>query len=142
VEQLDKDKIQRTTSHRNIKWVFNPPGAPHFGGVFEVMVKAAKKALYAVLGNSDITDEELITACAWCGEFDQFETYNLPNGRPIRRCAIDTEPFSAWAGWGTVCPRERRCSIVQPSKAVAKGAGVDIKSLVKVVNGILAHVEH
>ena len=27
------------------------------------MVKAAKKAVYVVLGNSEVTDEELITAC-------------------------------------------------------------------------------
>jgi hypothetical protein len=141
VEQLDKDKIQRATSHRNIKWVFNPPGAPHFGGVFEVMVKAAKKALYAVLGNSDITDEELITACAGAE--------SLINSRPITYQTADPQddvpltPNHFLHGQvGGVCPRERRCSIVQPSKTVAKGAGVDIKSLVKVVNGILAHVEH
>ena len=37
---------------------------PHFGGVFESMVKVAKKALYTVLGTTNITDKELITACA------------------------------------------------------------------------------
>ncbi|XP_028413247.1 uncharacterized protein LOC114536094 [Dendronephthya gigantea] len=58
--KLDKEKIQRFTAHKNVKWVFNPPAAPHFGGVFESMVKTAKRALYAVLGNSDVTDEELI----------------------------------------------------------------------------------
>ena len=34
-----------------------------FWRVFEAIVKAAKKAVYAVLGNSEVTDEELITAC-------------------------------------------------------------------------------
>ena len=43
---------------------FSPPRAPHFGGVFEIMVKAINKALYAVLGSNGVTDEELITACA------------------------------------------------------------------------------
>ena len=28
------------------------------------MVKAVKRALYAVLGSNDVNDEELITACA------------------------------------------------------------------------------
>jgi hypothetical protein len=85
VEQLDKDKIQRATSHRNIKWVFNPPGAPHFGGVFEVMVKAAKKALYAVLGNSDITDEELITACAGAvpNRLNTLDIYSINTLNPL-----------------------------------------------------------
>ena len=61
VGQLDKDKIQGTTAQKGVKWTFNPPGAPHFGGAHEVMVKAAKKAIYAVLSSSDVTDEELIT---------------------------------------------------------------------------------
>ncbi len=43
VAQLDKDKIRKFGGQGNIKWKFNPPGAPHFGGVFEAMVKAAKK---------------------------------------------------------------------------------------------------
>ena len=75
VEKLDKEKIQRATGHKGIKWVFNPPSALHFGGVFESMVKVAKKALYAVLGTSDITDEELITACAG--------VESLVNSRPL-----------------------------------------------------------
>ena len=45
---------------RLLKWTFNPPGAPHFGGAHEVMVKAAKKAIYEVLSSSDVTVEELI----------------------------------------------------------------------------------
>ena len=61
VGQLDKDNIQRTTAQKAIKWKFNPPGGPHFGGAHEIMVKAAKKAIYAVLSSSDVTDEELIT---------------------------------------------------------------------------------
>ena len=61
VGQLDKDKIQGMTAQKGVKWTFNPPGAPHFGGAHEIMVKAAKKAIYAVLSSSDVTDEELIT---------------------------------------------------------------------------------
>ena len=65
---------------------FNPPSAPHFGGVFECMVKAAKKALYAVLGTSDATDEELITACAGVESLlnSRVQTSYLPISRPAR----------------------------------------------------------
>ena len=33
---------------------FNPPSAPHFGGVYETMIKAAKRTIFAILGNADI----------------------------------------------------------------------------------------
>lgn len=36
--------------------------APHFGGVYESMIKAAKKSIFAILGNAEVTDEELMTA--------------------------------------------------------------------------------
>ena len=60
--QLDEDKIKESTSNKGIVWHFTPPLAPHFGGVHESMIKSAKKALNAILGNADITDEELMTA--------------------------------------------------------------------------------
>ena len=56
--QLDKDKIQIMTAQKGVKWAFNPPEAPHFSGAHEVIVKAAKKAIYSVLSNSDVTDED------------------------------------------------------------------------------------
>ena len=62
VSELDKDRIQQSTAYRGVKWSFNPPGAPHFGGVHEAMVKSAKRAIYAVPGSSEVTDEELMTA--------------------------------------------------------------------------------
>lgn len=61
-ECLDKNKIQKKTADRGVEWHFNPPLGPHFGGAHEIMVKAAKRAIYATLENSDISDEELMTA--------------------------------------------------------------------------------
>ena len=62
VKSLDKDKIKRSAANKGIKWHFNPPLVPHFGRVYKIMIKAAKRAIYAILGNADVSDEELITA--------------------------------------------------------------------------------
>ena len=62
VEALDESKIAQSTANKGVMWNFNPPLAPHFGGVHETMIKAATRATNAVLGNADVTDEELRTA--------------------------------------------------------------------------------
>ena len=62
VLQIDENKIQESVAHKGVKWHFNPPFAPHFGGVHESMIKSAKRAIKAILGKADINDEELMTA--------------------------------------------------------------------------------
>ena len=62
VRRLDQNKIRQSTANKGITRNFMPPLAPHFGGVHEVMIKSAKRAIYAILNNSDVTDEELMTA--------------------------------------------------------------------------------
>ena len=61
VSAIDQDKIQRMTSNKGVSWKWNPPAAPHFGGVFESMIKSAKRAIFAVLGDAEVNDEELET---------------------------------------------------------------------------------
>ena len=58
---LNQEKIKSSTANKGIVWDFNPPYTPHFGGANESMIKAAKRAIYAILGNVDVTDEELVT---------------------------------------------------------------------------------
>ena len=85
IEGLDHDKIiQDTSKYHPIDWKFNPPSAPHFGGVFEAMIKSAKKAIKAILGDADITDEELHTAI--CGAERLLDTLRLTftaNDKPL-----------------------------------------------------------
>ena len=35
VNLLDKNEIRSKTSMKGVKWDFNPPSAPHFGGVLK-----------------------------------------------------------------------------------------------------------
>ncbi|XP_071963874.1 uncharacterized protein [Antedon mediterranea] len=62
LKSLDKDKIQSVTVVTGIKWSFILPMTPHFGGVHESLIKSANRAIYGVLRNADITDEELHSA--------------------------------------------------------------------------------
>ena len=61
VAELDQEQIRRTTANKGVEWYWNPPAAPHFGGVFEALIKAAKRAISAILQDADVTDEELQT---------------------------------------------------------------------------------
>ena len=61
LSELDESKINAAVANKGVKWHFNPPLAPHFGGAHESMIKSAKKAINAILGQADITDEELMT---------------------------------------------------------------------------------
>ena len=61
VSAIDRNKIQRMTSNKGVSWKWNPPAAPHFGRVFESMIKLAKRAIFAVLGDAEVNDEELET---------------------------------------------------------------------------------
>ena len=62
VAKLNKSAVQDSTANDGVKWQFNPPLAPHFSGVHEIMIKAAKKAIKSILVEADITDEELLSA--------------------------------------------------------------------------------
>ena len=65
-----------------MEWYWKPPAAPHFAGMLESMIKAAKRAISAILQDADVTDEELQTC------FTGVES--LLNSRPVT--AISDDP--------------------------------------------------
>ena len=81
VGKLDHNQVQRMTSNQGVNWYWNPPSAPHFGGVFELMIKSSKRAIYIILKDADITDEELQTT------FIGVES--LMNSRPLTALSDD-----------------------------------------------------
>ena len=78
VSSFDQSQMQHCFVNQGITWLFNPPRSPHFGGVFEVIVKAVKRALTAALSNAEVNDEELHTALVQAEE--------LVNSRPLNNC--------------------------------------------------------
>lgn len=65
-----------------IKWSFNPPSAPHFGGLWEAGVKSFKTHLKRVVGDQILSIEEFSTVLA------QIEA--VLNSRPL--CPLSTDP--------------------------------------------------
>ena len=85
--QIDGYKLKRYLSNEKISWVFNPPSAAHFGGIFEALIKSVKRALKIILENADVTDEELQTVL--------IEVESFVNSRPIGRKSSDMKEDDA-----------------------------------------------
>ncbi|XP_064215763.1 uncharacterized protein LOC103314804 [Tribolium castaneum] len=67
---------------RNVVWKFNPPAAPHFGGIWEANIKSVKSHLTKVIGTQILTYEEFTTVIT------QIEA--LLNSRPL--CTLSSDP--------------------------------------------------
>ena len=57
----DHEAIRSTLLKDGIEWRFNPPAAPHFGGLWEAAVKSTKYHLRRVVGDQHLTFEEMTT---------------------------------------------------------------------------------
>ena len=97
ISELDQDKIQQSTANRGVTWRFNPPGAPHFGGIHEAMIKSAKKAIYGVIGTSDVTDEELITAVTGVESLLNARPLTYQSANPQDIVPLTTSYIDSWA---------------------------------------------
>ncbi|KAL7726340.1 hypothetical protein ACLKA6_001557 [Drosophila palustris] len=56
-----KARLTEYAAERAVQWKFTPPRAPHFGGLWEAAVKAAKHRLLLGAGNANLTPDELST---------------------------------------------------------------------------------
>lgn len=54
-------KVAEILSNDGTTWLFNPPGTPHQGEIWEAAVKSVKYHLKRVIGDATLTYEELST---------------------------------------------------------------------------------
>ena len=87
LDGMDQAGISDTLSQDRIQQFFNPPSAPHFGGVWERIVKSAKKALKITLNGQLVNDETLLTLMA--------EIESLLNSRPLTHVSVDPQDLEA-----------------------------------------------
>ncbi|XP_070524041.1 uncharacterized protein [Cardiocondyla obscurior] len=80
-------KIHHALAGKGVEWRFNPPAAPHFGGLWEAAVKSVKHHLRRVLGTATLTYEEMHTLLA--------EIEACLNSRPLGPLSDDPEDVAA-----------------------------------------------
>lgn len=67
--------IQEQLTHYKVRFLKNPPYAPHFGGAWEREVRAIKTALRVILGDQSVSEEVLRTVI--------IEVEEILNSRPL-----------------------------------------------------------
>lgn len=89
IESWNQAKIHDAFLQKSIKWVFNPPGALHRGGVWERLTRSTRKVLGALVKEQSLDDESLQTLLCECE--------SIINGRPLTTVSDDPkdlEPLS------------------------------------------------
>lgn len=82
---VDDPPVKNFLTKNQAIWIFNPPHASHFGGVWERMIGVTRRILDGMLSRTDskgITNEVLVTFMA--------EVSSIVNSRPL--VAVSTDP--------------------------------------------------
>ena len=107
VAAWNKEGIEEHLIQRGIRWKFNPPEAPHFGGVWERLVRSCKKATHAVLGNRSVAEDVLLTTMCFVEQ-----TWNA---RPLTSVSSDNDDLEALRSNHFMLGNRNVCSPYLPS---------------------------
>ena len=87
IEGWNQAKIEDSLLQRSIKWTFNPPGASHFGGIWERQIGTVRKLILALMKQQPLSDESLSTLMC--------EVESIINNRPITSLSNDPNDVEA-----------------------------------------------
>uniref|UniRef100_A0A182NN02 DUF5641 domain-containing protein n=1 Tax=Anopheles dirus TaxID=7168 RepID=A0A182NN02_9DIPT len=77
--------LAATFTNAHTRWSFNPPGAPHMGGVWERMVRSVKAAISTVMEVKNTPDDETLETVLCDAEA-------MINSRPLTSSGIKQQP--------------------------------------------------
>ena len=107
MKECDKAKIKSYLAQKKNIWKFNPPGAPHFGGIWERLVQSCKKVMIAILDNLSLTGEVLGTTMCLVEQ--------TLNARPLTAVCDDPEYLTALKPNHFLVGRENTSAAFMPS---------------------------
>ncbi|XP_055604358.1 uncharacterized protein LOC129752608 [Uranotaenia lowii] len=87
LQQQINQGLSNTFTNADTKWKFNPPGAPHMGGVWERLVRSVKVAIEDGYSEGKLDDEGLNTLIV--------EAESIINSRPLTYLPLDSAEFEA-----------------------------------------------
>ncbi|XP_043476348.1 uncharacterized protein LOC122507610 [Leptopilina heterotoma] len=79
--EIKSDAVRQFLLENKVKWFFNPPSSPHFGGLWEASVKSLKYHLTRTIENTLLTYEQLETCVV--------EIEAILNSRPLTPMSSD-----------------------------------------------------
>lgn len=85
--EVDRNIMMKELSSPNTKWKFNPPAAPHMGGVWERLVQSVKKTLNQISVTQNPSDDLLNSM--------MLEVENIINTRPLTYLPLDSDQDEA-----------------------------------------------
>ncbi|XP_062542363.1 uncharacterized protein LOC134210331 [Armigeres subalbatus] len=83
-----KNRLATVFTNSTTRWMFNPPGAPHMGGVWERMVRSVKVAVGTILETQRRPDDEVL-------ETVMIEAEAMINSRPLTYIPLESSDQEA-----------------------------------------------
>ena len=85
-KEWNEGQVVETMLQAGVQWIFNPPGASHFGGVWERQIRTIRKILTATLTEQTIREDNLRTLLC--------EIEAIINSRPLTTVSSDPQDAS------------------------------------------------